>query len=159
MKIFREKVFETNSSSTHSLVLTNIDDASYYPPGSKIAIVWADTDEDTCYVTLREKVSYLVSHIARKYKYNVYKYEDLLEEVRNDYEFKELEAFLRRLKDGYEIVFPEKIDDLDDFLSINHQLIENDLEAVLDDLLTPESLEDKIGKVLSPNQKIELGRD
>ncbi len=160
MKKVRASIFETNSSATHTLVLSNIDEVSYYPPGSKIAIRWADTDDDYCYTTLQEKVSYLVSHLARKYKYSVYTYEDLLSEIRNDYEFRELQDYLSDLRDGYEIVFPPSYDgDIEEIVNINHQLIENYLVDVLNDLIEPDTLQDKLKIVLSQDQRIELGRD
>ena len=164
MKKVREGLFETNSSSTHTLVYSNHAE-DYYPPGHKIAIKWADTDDDCNYTTLEEKVSYLVSHIARKYIYHVYRYEDLIEEIKKDYEYLELENYLKTLnkRGGYEIVFPPGEDrdeeEWDWLININHQLIENSLEDVLDDLLEPNSLEDKLAKILSPGSYIELGRD
>ena len=164
MKIKRIGVFETNSSSTHSLVYSN-DTSGYYPHGKKLAVKWADTDDDYNYTTLQEKVSYLVSHIARKYMYNVYKYDDLIEEIRDDYEFQAIEKYLKNINNsgGYEIVFPpckdREEEEWDWLININHQLIENNLEDVLDDLLEPETLDDKISEVLSPGNFIQIGHD
>ena len=164
MKKIRTDIFETNSSSTHSLVYTKATEG-YYPPGKKLAIHWADTDDDYNYSTLEEKVSYLVSHIARKYIYHVYKYDDLIDEIKNDYEYQAVEEYLKNINNsgGYEIVFPSCPDRDDEewdwLININHQLIENNLEDVLDDLLEPNSLEDKISEVLSPGSFIEIGHD
>ena len=85
MKIVRESVFETNSSSTHTLVIRKSGE-SFYPESTRLAVKWADTDDDFSYSTFQEKVSYLVSHIADKHRFNVYTYEDLLDEIENDWE-------------------------------------------------------------------------
>ena len=70
MKKTRVEVFETNSSSTHSLsYCKNVDLKEYIPVGDKIIIDFINTDMDGVFVTLKEKVSYLVSHIINNYKY------------------------------------------------------------------------------------------
>ena len=166
MRKVRCNIFETNSSSTHDLVLTKAT-SDYYPPGNKLAIRWADTDDDYRYITLEEKVSYLVSHVARKHIYHVYKYEDLLEEIKDDYEYQEIVRYLKNINEKYEIVFPpykevvneDGDSDLMWIININHQLMEDTLDAVLDDLIKPTSYQSKLAEVLSPDNFIEIGHD
>ena len=158
MKKTRVEVFETNSSSTHSLsYCKNVDLKEYIPVGDKIIIDFINTDMDGVFVTLKEKVSYLVSHIINNYKYNCLDYEDLVEQVSNSYDFKRIKTYV---KEHYnkEIVFPKKYDgDIDEIVGINHQLLERNLEGVLQDLITEER--DYLAEVLEPSQVIELGHD
>lgn len=158
MKKTRVEVFETNSSSTHSLsYCKNVDLEEYIPVGDKIIIDFINTDMGGVFVTLKEKVSYLVSHIINNYKYNCLDYEDLVEQVSNSYDFKRIKTYV---KEHYnkEIVFPKKYDgDIDKIVGINHQLLERNLEGVLQDLITEER--DYLAEVLEPSQVIELGHD
>lgn len=158
MKIVRESVFETNSSSTHTLVIRKSGE-SFYPESTRLAVKWADTDDDFCYSTFQEKVSYLVSHIADKHRFNVYTYEDLLDEIENDWEYRELREYVENL--GYKIVFPPSYrGDIEEIVNINHQLRERTLEEVLDDLICEHhSLKSKLTTVLGSESLIELGRD
>ena len=41
----REGCFETNSSSTHSLIISDRSDAGYIPLAKHIKIEWIDTDD------------------------------------------------------------------------------------------------------------------
>ena len=61
MKKVRENVFETNSSSTHSLTVGRTKGNNYTQPGKFLKIRWFDEEETL--TTLEEKVSYLVSHM------------------------------------------------------------------------------------------------
>ncbi len=159
MKLERNKIFETNSSSTHALVITsNLNNEDYVPKNPTILIDFVNTDDEWSFCTLREKVSYLVSHIIRNYKYNVATYEDLIDQVKEDYDFKRISKYV---KDRYDkdIVFPAKYDgDLDDIVEINHQLICNDLDDLLDDIIK-DDYHDLLDDVLSPSTIIKMGRD
>ena len=158
MKKTRVEVFETNSSSTHSLsYCKNVDLKEYIPVGDKIIIDFINTDMGGVFVTLKEKVSYLVSHIINNYKYNCLDYEDLVEQVSNSYDFKRIKTYVKKHYNK-EIVFPKKYDgDIDEIVGINHQLLERNLEGVLQDLITEER--DYLAEVLEPSQVIELGHD
>lgn len=152
----REKVFETNSSSTHSLVFVTNND-KYTSPSNKIVIQFADTDSDTTYVTLKEKVSYLVSHIIRKYMYDSPDYYDLIEQVENDYDFRRLQRYVME-HFHKEICFPKSYKgDIDEIVNINHQLVENNLDDVLSDIINEDR--NYLEEVLSPNAIIRLGSD
>ena len=79
MRHIRMGTFETNSSSTHSLVVTDGKLTNYIPLAKSIKIKWIDTDDYYVLDTLEEKTSYLFSHIANKLKYSCNNYEELLE--------------------------------------------------------------------------------
>ena len=64
MKTIRNFTFETNSSSTHALSIGKKLNNDYAPFGDTLKIYWMDTDDESVLNTLKEKVSYLVSHIA-----------------------------------------------------------------------------------------------
>lgn len=156
MKKIRKGVFETNSSSTHSLAFNKPFD-NYAPAAHSIIVEFFD-DEPYMIDTLKEKVSYLVSHIVRKYQFDSIDYEDLLDNVKADYEFKKLEDYVKTAY-GKDIVFPKTYNgDLEYITEINHQLVENSLEDVLDDLLRY-SEEDKLARVLQNGTAIIFGRD
>ena len=71
MKKIRNKTFETNSSSTHSLSYCgNVNLDTYTPVGDKIVIEFINTDDGGTFTTLKRKVSYLVSHIINNYRYD-----------------------------------------------------------------------------------------
>lgn len=158
MKKIRNKTFETNSSSTHSLSYCgNVNLDTYTPVGNKIIIEFINTDDGGSFTTLKRKVSYLVSHIMNNYKYNCLDYEDLVEQVSNSYDFKRIANYVKN-KYGKEVVFPKEYKgDIDEIVYINHQLLERDLESVLEDLITEER--DYLAEVLDPTQVIELGHD
>ena len=157
MKKVRENVFETNSSSTHSLTVGRTKGNDYTQPGKFLKIRWFDEEETL--TTLEEKVSYLVSHIASWYKWNAPSYEALIEEIKDNWDFKRIERFI---KENYnkEIVFPEKYDGaLEDIVEINHQLQSwnHRLDEVLEELVDYER--DYLAEVLQDGQNIEFGRD
>lgn len=158
MKKIRNQVFETNSSSTHCLSHCN-KNYDYIAPNSKILIEFVDTDFDGGdYYTLREKVSYLVGHIIHKYKWNAVDYQDLIEDVRNDYDFKELESYIKE-KYGKEIVFPENYDgDLEEIVLINHQLQFTNFDEMLEDLIN-QNIQTKFDIIFREDNYIEIGRD
>ena len=156
MEQIRKGVFETNSSSTHSLTFNKPFD-NYAPAAHSIIIEFFD-DEPYMLESLKDKVSYLVSHIVRKYQFDSLDYDDLISNVKEDYEFKRLENYVKRAFDK-NIVFPKTYDgDLEYITEINHQLIENNLEDVLDDLLRYTE-DDKIARVLQNGATIVFGRD
>ena len=158
MKKIRNKTFETNSSSTHSLSYCgNVNLDTYTPVGDKIVIEFINTDDGGTFTTLKRKVSYLVSHIINNYKYNCLDYEDLVEQVSNSYDFKRISNYVKN-KYGKEVVFPKEYKgDIEEIVYINHQLLERNLDGVLEDLITEER--DYLAEVLDPTQVIELGRD
>ncbi len=158
MKKIRNKTFETNSSSTHSLSYCgNVNLDTYTPVGDKIVIEFINTDDGGTFTTLKRKVSYLVSHIVNNYKYNCLDYKDLVEQVSNSYDFKRISNYVKN-KYGKEVVFPKEYKgDIDEIVYINHQLLERNLDGVLADLITEER--DYLAEVLDPTQVIELGHD
>ena len=158
MKKIRNKTFETNSSSTHSLSYCgNVNLDTYIPVGNKIVIEFINTDDGGTFTTLKRKVSYLVSHIVNNYKYNCLDYEDLVEQVSNSYDFKRISNYVKN-KYGKEVVFPKEYKgDIEEIVYINHQLLERNLDGVLEDLMTEER--DYLAEVLDPTQVIELGHD
>ncbi len=158
MKKTRNKTFETNSSSTHSLSYCgNVNLDTYTPVGDKIVIEFINTDDGGTFTTLKRKVSYLVSHIVNNYKYDCLDYEDLVEQVSNSYDFKRISNYVKN-KYGKEVVFPKEYKgDIDEIVYINHQLLERNLDGVLADLITEER--DYLAEVLDPTQVIKLGHD
>lgn len=158
MKKIRNKTFETNSSSTHSLSYCgNVNLDTYTPVGDKIVIEFINTDDGGTFTTLKRKVSYLVSHIVNNYKYNCLDYKDLVKQVSNSYDFKRISNYVKN-KYGKEVVFPKEYKgDIDEIVYINHQLLERNLDGVLADLITEER--DYLAEVLDPTQVIELGHD
>lgn len=158
IKKIRNGVFETNSSSTHALVYNKKENYDFLSPSRQLIINFVDTDEDTSYDTLREKVSYLVSQIINKYKNDVLSYEDLLEGLENDYDFQRIKRYVKERYDK-DIVFPEKYEGyLEDIVNINHQLIDwRDLDELLTEIVTYDR--SLLDVVLSPSSSIEIGRD
>ena len=158
MKKIRNDIFETNSSSTHALVYNKEENYGFLSLSSQLIINFVNTDDDTTYDTLREKVSYLVSQIINKYKYDVLSYEDLIEEVEEDYDFQRIKKYVKERYDK-DIVFPEKYDgDLDSIVYIDHQLTDwCDLDELLTEIITYDHI--LLDEVLSPNSSIEIGRD
>lgn len=157
MKKIRKDVFETNSSSTHALTLGRPLGKDYVSPGKYLKIKWFDEEETL--TTLEEKVSYLVSHIASWYKWNVPSYEALIEEIKDNWDFKRIENYVKE-KYNKEIVFPEKYDgELEDIVEINHQLQSwnHRIDEILDDLITWDR--DLLDEVLQDGKDIVFGRD
>lgn len=137
MYSIRRGIFETNSSSTHSLVIGE-EYENYIPISSHIKIQWCDTDDSYCLTTFQEKLSYLVSHIAYHLVYNCNTYKDLLNDLEENTEYKILKNFIKK-EYKKKIRFPlNKNDNLEDLIIINHQLVtwgSSILDEVLDDLL------------------------
>lgn len=158
MKKIRNNIFETNSSSTHSLVVSGILGQDYAPFGNKLKIRWIDTDDEYSLATLSAKVSYLVSHIASWYINSAEDYEDLISQVKDNWDFKRIQRYVQE-KYGKEIVFPSYEGDLEDLVNINHQLISynRQLDEVLIDMLDYER--DYLAEVLEDGKRIEFGRD
>lgn len=158
MKVLRQGIFETNSSSTHSLVMKNSNiGADYLPFGDTLKIEFFD--EERPLTTLKEKVSYLVSHIVSWYKYDAEDYEELIRQVRENYDFKRIASYVEE-KFHKKIVFPKEYKgDLDDIVTINHQLIswDRNIEEVLQDIVNNDR--DYLAEVLNPDAIIEFGRD
>lgn len=156
MEKIRQGVFETNSSSTHSLTIGKKLEKNYLPYGNNLKIRWFDEEETL--TTLQEKVSYLVSHIASWYKYNAENYEDLLDEIKSNYDFKRIEKYVLNTY-GKKIVFPEYEGSVEDVVEINHQLTawNNTLDEVLEDLI--DEPRDYLAEVLEDGKIIEFGRD
>ena len=104
-------------------------------------------------------MSYLVSHIASWYKWNVPSYEALIEEIKDNWDFKRIENYVKE-KYNKEIVFPEKYDgELEDIVEINHQLQSwnHRIDEILDDLITWDR--DLLDEVLQDGKDIVFGRD
>lgn len=158
MKVLRQSIFETNSSSTHSLVMKNSNiESDYLPFGDTLKIEFFD--EERPLTTLKEKVSYLVSHIVSWYKYDAEDYEELIRQVRENYDFKRIASYVEE-KFHKKIVFPKEYKgDLDDIVTINHQLIswDRNIEEVLQDIVNNDR--DYLAEVLNPDAIIEFGRD
>lgn len=156
MKKIRKNVFETNSSSTHALTVGRVLGEDYVPYGNNLKIRWFDEEETL--TTLKDKVSYLVSHIASWYVYNAEDYEDLIEQVKENWDFKRIENYVWE-KYGKKIVFPEYKGSLEDMIEINHQLVawNHNLDEVLEDIVNEER--DYLAEVLEDGKDIEFGRD
>lgn len=158
MKVLRQNIFETNSSSTHSLIMKNSNiESDYLPFGDTLKIEFFN--EERPLTTLKEKVSYLVSHIVSWYKYDAEDYEELIRQVRENYDFKRIASYVEE-KFHKKIVFPKEYKgDLDDIVTINHQLIswDRDIEEVLQDIVNNDR--DYLAEVLNPDAIIEFGRD
>lgn len=168
MKAIRQETFETNSSSTHSLAIKTYKE-KYLSPSSTLVVDFINTDDCTVLSTLKEKVSYLVSQIIDKYKYNVYDYNDLKEQVESDYDFKRIADYVME-HFGKKVVLPksykvhdyvdedgETYNDLDEIVNINHQIRYTNLDDLLNDLVTEHH--DLLDDVLNENTLIEFGRD
>ncbi len=159
MEIKRKKTFETNSSSTHSLVLGG-EMENYTPYSSNLKIRWIDTDDEMRLTTLKDKVSYLVSHIASWYMYDVNSYAELVAMIKTDYQFKEIEDVVNKVFHK-QIIFPSEYHgDIEEIVGINHQLIswDKDLGDILIELLQFDH-ETLLKIVLANGNIIEFGRD
>ena len=139
MKQIRQGTFETNSSSTHSLVVLAQEQENYIPLSKYIKIEWIDTNDYYMLETLQEKLSYLVSHIANKLKYSCNNYKELLEEIEDNFEYKKIKDFIKT-KFNKEIRFPEDKtgiydEDIECICEINHQLIPWSTAIVVEEVL------------------------
>lgn len=158
MKTVRERVFETNSSSTHSLICTRkMDDYEYLPNSDKIIVDFIDTNDEYRLTTLREKVSYLVSHIINHYKYDVEDYADLKEQVERSFDFQRISNYVFEHFHKAVVLPKEYKYDLEDIVGINHQLICRDLDELLEDIV--EYDHDFLDDVFAPDKTIEIGHD
>ena len=159
MKKIRRETFETNSSSTHALSIGKKLDNDYIPFGDTLKIYWMNTDDESVLNTLKEKVSYLVSHIASWYKYDVENYDELLEQIKSNYYFHMLEDFVK-IKYNKQIVFPKTYEgDIEDIVNINHQLTSwnHSLTEILEDIVDEDR--DYLAEVLEDGNNIVFGRD
>lgn len=169
MKKVRKDVFETNSSSTHALSITEGSQSDYLSPSSTLVVEFIDTDDCGTLCTLKEKVSYLVSQIVNKYKWDVYDYEDLKEQVEHDWDFQRIVSFVKE-KYNKNVVLPknhkvykytdedgEEYNDLGDIVNINHQIQYSDLDELLSSLVNHNR--DLLEEVLRTDTIIEFGRD
>ena len=140
------------------MVYNKEENYGFLSPSSQLIINFVDTDDDTTYDTLREKVSYLVSQIINKYKYDVLSYENLIEEVEENHDFQRIKKYVKERYDK-DIVFPEKYEgDLEQIVYINHQLTDwRDLDDLLTEIITYDHV--LLDAVLSPSSSIEIGRD
>lgn len=163
----RNKTFETNSSSTHSLVLKRYVDDAYTSASNKIVVDFINTESMHRASSLKEKVSYLVSQIINNYKYDVLDYKDLKEQVENDYNFKRINEYVKE-HFNKEVVLPNEFDNydededyeksIDEIVSINHQLVNHDFDELLKDIVISYN-RDFLGEILNPNTEIEFGHD
>ena len=156
MKKIRNNIFETNSSSTHSLVVSNVCN-DYLPFGDTLKIRFFN-EEDTLN-TLSDKVSYLVSHIISWYCYDAENYDDLICQVKENNDFKYIESYIQN-HFGKRIVFPDSYDgDLEDIVEINHQLRSwnHSLNEILEDLYQQDV--DYLAEILTNGKAIKFGRD
>ena len=159
MKKIRRETFETNSSSTHALTIGKKLDNDYTPFGDTLKIYWMNTDDESVSNTLKEKVSYLVSHIASWYKYDVENYDELLEQIKSNYYFHMLEDFVK-IKYNKQIVFPKTYEgDIEDIVNINHQLTSwnHSLTEILEDIVDKDRI--YLAEVLEDGNNIVFGRD
>lgn len=159
MKKIRQNTFETNSSSTHALSIGKKLDNDYTPFGDTLKIYWMNTDDESVLNTLKEKVSYLVSHIASWYKYDVEDYDELLEQIKSNYDFHMLEDFVK-IKYNKQIVFPKTYEgDIEDIVNINHQLTSwnHSLTEILEDIVDEDR--NYLAEVLEDGNNIVFGRD
>lgn len=135
----RKGTFETNSSSTHTLVFGKNTDEENMPLAKHIKIEWIDTDDYYYLEGVKEKLSYLISHIANKVKWDCNTYEELLEEIQDNFEYKEIAEFIKEKYDK-EIRFPDNKNniytDMEYVCEINHQLIPWGSGAVIDEVLS-----------------------
>ena len=158
MKIIRKSVFETNSSSTHSLIYGNQENSNYLAPNSKLVISFIDTDDEKYLTTLKEKVSYLVSQIVNKYKDGAATYEDLISDVEEDYDYKRIKDYVKE-HFNKDLTFPPTYrGDVSYIVNINHQLQWwGSLDELLQDLCRYNH--DYLDDVLASTNSIEIGHD
>lgn len=169
MKKVRKNVFETNSSSTHALSITNGKQDDYLSPSKTLVIDFIDTDDCGTLCTLKEKVSYLVSQIVNRYKWDVYDYEDLKEQVEDSWDFKHIANYVKE-KYGKDVMMPknykvnryvdeegEEHNDIEGIVNINHQIQYSDLDSLLESLVDHDR--DLLDEVLRKDTIIEFGRD
>lgn len=179
MKQIRRGVFETNSSSTHSISLYKNYKwlkQNYLPVHKEFVIRFIDTDVCNKLITLQDKVSYLVSHLISNIKYEVETYDELVEYITENYYYKDLFDFVLK-KYNKTFRFPKSYKgDLEEIVNINHQLRESCLEDVLSEIicgdydhnwlfeenqdeLRESDFETKLEFILRDDTEINIGRD
>ena len=159
MKHIRNSVFETNSSSTHSLVFKNKEKSGRNRKPSKMKVKFINTDEDPTFSTVEEKLNYLVNHIISKYNYWADDYEDLIDQVKDDYDFKQLSDYALYVY-NITITFPKTYKrNIEDIVNINHQLRESTLSDVLSDIISIDNFTDKLDYILGNDKEIVIGHD
>lgn len=169
MRTIRIGTFETNSSSTHALSITNGKQDDYLSPSKTLVIDFIDTDDCGTLSTLKEKVSYLVSQIVNRYKWDVYDYDDLKEQVEKSFDFKRIADFVFE-RYGKKVVLPKEYkinrwtdedgdtySDMEDIVNINHQIRCGSLDELLEDLVNHDR--NLLDEVLREDTVIEFGRD
>ena len=147
MRTIRIGTFETNSSSTHTLSVTQGDHSDYLSLSDTLVVEFIDTDDYRVLSTLKEKVSYLVSQIVNWYKNDVYDYDDLKEQVEKSLDFRRIADFVMS-RYGKKVVLPKeyKVDrmvdedgntysTLEDIVNINHQIRCSNLDELLAELI------------------------
>jgi len=141
VKVIRKGMFETNSSSIHSLVLKK-EDCYFYTDGrKKLYIKWYDFDGNIKnLLTLEDKVSYLVTHMGNRKKYSVESYQELIEELEESYDFRDIKKIVLEAFDK-ELVFKKltksEEKNFEDIVSVNHELSDvymYGLDALLEDM-------------------------
>ena len=157
MKTLRNNTFETNSSSTHSLVITN--NATKYTSNNPLIIVkFINTDEESELKTLNEKVSYIISQIINKYKFEVSSYEDLKSLIERDYDYIKVVDYVKNVF-GKQVELPKNYTgDIEEIVNINHQIYCDDLDELLRDLVEQDT-DSLLNNVLSKDTIIVFGRD
>lgn len=160
MKKIRNSIFETNSSSTHSLVFMNEEEKpKRNNKPTELKVKFINTDENPVFVTVKEKLNYLVNHIVAKYNYWADDYGDLIDQVRDDYDFKRLSEYALYVY-NINITFPKTHKkNLEEIVNINHQLRESTLDDVLSDLISIYDFNEKLSYILDDNKKIVTGHD
>lgn len=157
MKTLRNNTFETNSSSTHSLVITK--NVTKYTSNNPLIIVkFINTDEESELKTLNEKVSYIVSQIINKYKFEVSSYEDLKSLIERDYDYIKVINYVKNVF-GKQVELPKNYTgDIEEIVNINHQIYCDDLDELLRDLVEQDT-DSLLNNVLSKDTIIVFGRD
>lgn len=157
MKTLRNSTFETNSSSTHSLVITN--NVTKYTSNNPLIIVkFINTDEESELKTLNEKVSYIISQIINKYKFEVSSYEDLKSLIERDYDYIKVIDYVKNVF-GKQVELPKNYTgDIEEIVNINHQIYCDNLDELLRDLVEQDT-DSLLNNVLGENTVIVFGRD
>lgn len=162
----RNSLFETNSSSTHTLALASSRGSfSYIDDNSTDIKITIFNDESYPLTTLQEKLSYLVSHIMMHQIYDASNYDDIIEFVNYDRDYVTLHGYVSRVY-YKNIVLPSRIDFERHDIEINHQLYATCFYELLSDILYytigeihDKSIEEMLEYILDEKYIIEFGRD
>ena len=169
MRKIRYNTKETNSSSTHTLTVNFLKEKDYLPKSDELIVKFIDMDEVECLTTLQDKVSYLVSQIINRYKYDYEDYEELKKRDESTIDFYRIKHYVEDnfnktvvLPDHYKVKRIKDEDgniysDLEEIVNINHQVVASDLDDLLRDLV--EESQDYLSIVLDENKMIVFGRD